>query len=117
MKRLLAIPVGIAACAIALAPAAQADQYDFISDLDANGIYYSDISTMIDLGKITCSQIRSGMPITVEQRDRLGAPVSVGGPLKNAGYSNKEQEYITVAAVKNMCPDQMPTLRAAAAGG
>jgi hypothetical protein len=115
MKKLLTVPVAIAAATV-LAPAAHADQYDFVNDLDAHGIYYSNMSDMIDLGKITCSQIRSGMPITVQQAQAAGASISVGGPLKNAGYSTNESEWITVAAVKNMCPDQWPALKAAAGG-
>ena len=85
---------------IAAAPAAHADQYDFVHDLDDKGIYYSSISDMIDIGKMTCSQLRAG------------SPQSAGTPASLAGYSGNEIGIIVVAATNNMCPDQWPTLRA-----
>jgi hypothetical protein len=43
-----------AAAAVGFAVPAHADEYDFISALDKNGIYYSNINDMIDLGKLAC---------------------------------------------------------------
>lgn len=105
MKLLLAIPTAAVALALT-APTAQADQYDFVSDLDNNGIYYSSISDMIDVGKLTCGNLRRGMPIV--------GPRGVGAPITRLGYSGLEAAIITYAAASNMCPDQMPRLEAAA---
>lgn len=100
MKTRAAVAAAAVVTAIAAAPAANADEYDFVSDLDGKGIYYSSISTMIDIGKLTCSRLRAGSPQTA------GAPASA------AGYSGNEVGIIVVAATNNMCPDQWSTLNA-----
>jgi len=46
--------------ALGIAAPANADQYDFISVLDNNGVYYYNISEMIDLGKAACRTVRTG---------------------------------------------------------
>ena len=43
---------------IGVAAPANADQYDFISYLDNNGVYYDSISDMMDLGKAVCTSTR-----------------------------------------------------------
>ncbi|WP_410506165.1 DUF732 domain-containing protein [Mycolicibacterium mucogenicum] len=93
---------GIVAClaAVALAPTAHADQYDYVNMLDNKGVYYGSISDVIDVGKLTCSRLRAGSPQTA------GAPASA------AGYSSYEVGIIILAATNNMCPDQLPTLQA-----
>jgi hypothetical protein len=101
MKLLLAIPTAAVALAVA-APPAQADQYDFVSELDSRGVYYSSISDMIDIGKLTCGSLRQGT-----------GPLNVGDHITRLGYSGFEAGIIIVAAARNMCPDQMPTVLAA----
>lgn len=100
MKTRVGIATAAIVTAIAATPTAHADEYDFVIDLDGKGIYYSSISTMIDIGKLTCSRLRAGSPETA------GAPASA------AGYSGNEVGIIVVAATNNMCPDQWPTLNA-----
>ncbi len=85
--------------ASANAPAAHADQYDYVHTLDNKGIYYRSISDIIDIGKLTCSRLRAG------------SPESAGAPALAAGYSANEVAIIVVAATTNMCPDQIPTLQ------
>jgi len=65
---LRAITVGLcvaaaAVTATALAAPARADQYDFVSMLDNEGVYYSSITNMIDQGKMACRMLRSGAGI------------------------------------------------------
>jgi hypothetical protein len=97
--------------ALALAAPAQADQYDFISDLDNNGVYYSDVTDVIDLGKQLCKVGRS-------------APTSeallagMGTMLRRSGFTSPaEIEIVVSSAANNMCPDIWPQVRAAAQQG
>lgn len=113
MKTLLAALATIAA--LALAPAAHADQSSYVNDLDSRGIYYSSSIDALNIGKIACSVMRSGAPITVEDAARLGTKYSVGSVIgRTGGYTPSESVAITVAAAKNLCPDQLATLQAAA---
>lgn len=80
---------------------AQADQYDYVSVLDNRGVYYDSILDVIDLGKLACSRMRSGI-----------SPQFAGGPAFAAGYADAEVAIIIVEAVQNMCQDQMPVLQA-----
>ncbi|MCX8564013.1 DUF732 domain-containing protein [Mycolicibacterium mucogenicum] len=84
-----------------VAAPAQADQYDFVSNLDNNGVYYSSISGVIDAGKMTCRLLRSG----------AGVPGALGF-LSRVGYARYESATIVVAAVDNMCPDAQPVIDA-----
>lgn len=95
-----AISLFLLIAAAITAPTAHADQYDYVNALDDKGIYYGSISTVIDVGKLTCSRLRAGSPETA------GAPASA------AGYSGYEIGVIVVAATSHMCPDQWPTLEA-----
>ncbi len=85
-----------------LAPPASADQYDFISALDNQGVSYNNILDMIDIGKAICHSIRNG--------NALG---SVNDALASNGwYSAQERGIIVVAAANTMCPDIWPALNA-----
>lgn len=75
-----------------VAAPAQADQYDFVSDLDNNGVYYSSISGVIDADKMTCRLLRSG----------AGVPALLP---EQGGIRALWVTTIVVAAVDNMCPD------------
>lgn len=106
LKSMLTVYAALLTSFTVAAPAS-ADQYDYVSALDNNGIYYSSISDVIDLGKQLCSVGRS-------------APtngVTIGpmwlGLLKNAGYfSDAEASIIITAATHYMCPDIKPRLNA-----
>jgi len=86
---------------LVVATPAQADQYDFVSYLDNNGVYYSSITGVIDAGKMTCRLLRSG----------AGVPGALGF-LSRAGYARYESATIVVATVDNMCPDAQPVIDA-----
>lgn len=95
MIRNLLISGVLASTAIGLAAPANADQYDFISALDSQGIYYSSVSDMIDLGKATCTVVRRTNNVNI----------AIAG-LTRAGYtSSQERGAILMAAANNMCPD------------
>ena len=88
----------IAALAFLSAPQAHADQYDFVSVLDNNGIFYSSISDMIDIGKAVCTSVR-----------RTGGLAGAANGLQMAGYtSDLEKGTIVSAAANTMCPDIWP---------
>ena len=95
----LAIAAGIGA--LAFAAPAHADQYDYVSYLDSEGVYYSSISGVIDAGKMTCRILRSGG----------GVPAALGF-LTRAGYERYESATIVVSAVDHMCPDTQPVIDA-----
>lgn len=92
---------GLVLAALAAPAPAHADQYDFVSYLDNNGVYYSSISGVIDAGKMTCRILRSGG----------GVPGAMGF-LNRAGYERHESATIVVAAVDDMCPDTQPVIDA-----
>jgi hypothetical protein len=99
MAALTAAALGFVA--IAMSTPANADQFDFVSDLDSDGISYPNgsISNMIDLGKAVCHDLRAGT-----------APNMVVGKLGNVGYSGYEAGTIMGAAANAMCPDTWPVL-------
>jgi Protein of unknown function (DUF732) len=85
----------LAVCgAVALSGPAQADQYDFISQLDNMGVSYESILDMIDIGKELCHDLRSG-----------ATPAVVLGKLQTTGFAAAESAIILMSAVNNMCPD------------
>ena len=85
----------LAVCgAVALSGPAQADEYDFISQLDSTGVYYESILDMIDIGKELCHDLRVG-----------AAPPVVLGKLQNTGFAAAESAIVLMSAVHNMCPD------------
>jgi hypothetical protein len=109
LKRVLAA-TAVPLVAVATAAPAHADQYDYVSTLDSNGIYYPSISKVIDLGKQVCSVGRRAP----------AAGASMMNPLIDllygAGYKSSEEGWIIAnAAVANMCPDVLPKLRASLA--
>lgn len=73
---------------------AKADQYDFISQLDNQGVSYESMIDMIDIGKDLCHDLRSG-----------ANPGMVLGKLQNTGFAPAESAIVLVAAVNNMCVD------------
>lgn len=85
---------------ITVAVPAHADQYDFVSDLDNKGVYYSSLTGVIDAGKLTCRLLRSG----------AGVPATMGF-LARSGYATYESATIVVAAVNDMCPDAQPVVQ------
>ncbi|WP_158167696.1 DUF732 domain-containing protein [Mycolicibacterium smegmatis] len=87
-----------AVCGSALmAGTANADQYDFISDLDNSGVYYGSIVDMIDIGKELCHELRQGV-----------SPSLVLGKLANTGFAPAEAAIVLTSAVNNMCLDVKP---------
>lgn len=97
---LQAVPVGLAAAGIMAAPNAQADQWDYVSYLDNNGVFYRDVLGVISLGKEVCHELRSGTSL-----DAVGNYLT--GPL---GYTGAEAGAIVVGASHGMCPDAIPTI-------
>ncbi|BBZ55229.1 DUF732 domain-containing protein [Mycolicibacterium phocaicum] len=99
--RVLLAATATALVGLFVAGPAEADQYDFVSNLDNNGVYYSSISGVIDAGKMTCRLLRSG----------AGVPGALGF-LSRVGYARYESATIVVAAADNMCPDVEPVIDA-----
>ena len=91
--------------ALGIAAPANADQYDFISVLDNNGVYYYNISEMIDLGKAACRTVRTG--------GTIGSVDSAINLLTRAGFNAvMDRAIIMTAAANTMCPDIWPALNA-----
>jgi len=90
-----------AVTATALAAPARADQYDFVSMLDNEGVYYSSITDVIDQGKMACRMLRSG----------AGMPSALDY-VAGGGYAPYETAFVVASAATNMCPDVLPTVRA-----
>jgi hypothetical protein len=100
MIRNLVIIVALTAAAAAIAVPARADQYDFISALDKNGIYYSNINDMIDVGKLACHSVRAHM----------SGPAVAAQIRSEGGYTQQEAILIMEAAANSMCPDVWPLM-------
>jgi hypothetical protein len=90
IKMVAALLVGaLGACALAVAPPAQADDIDYVMALDDAGVYYSSMSDVIDTGKLVCRSLRGG-----------------GSGLDAAsGFNAAEARIVVRAARSNMCPD------------
>ncbi|AWT52245.1 DUF732 domain-containing protein [Mycolicibacterium smegmatis] len=97
--------VATAVAATALAAPAHADQYDFVSMLDNEGVYYSSITDVIDQGKMACRILRSG----------AGMPPMLSY-VAGGGYAPYETAIVVASAAMNMCPDVLPTVRVFLAG-
>jgi hypothetical protein len=95
----LAVPV----VAVAAAIPANADQFDFVSMLDDNGVYYSSIMDVIDSGKQVCRIVRTyGTPQSVDVAVMM---------LSQQGYgSSMDRAVIIGAAANSMCPDITPQI-------
>ncbi|ABK74180.1 DUF732 domain-containing protein [Mycolicibacterium smegmatis] len=95
-----------AVTATALAAPARADQYDFVSMFDNEGVYYSSITDVIDQGKMVCRMLRNGagMPAPLDY--------AAGG-----GYAPYETAVVVASPAMHMCPDVLPTVRAFLGGG
>ena len=100
MKFITALVIPFAAM-LAFAAPANADQIDYVMVLDTNGVYYDSISDVIDLGKMTCRNLRGG----------AGVPTTLRYVASN-GYPPYEIGVIVEAAAYNMCPDVIPVLEA-----
>lgn len=95
MRAIIGIAGALAlSAAVALAPPAQADQYEFISHLDNSGASYSSTLDMIDIGKAVCHDLRSG-----------DTPPIVMGRLSNVGFATAEASLVIVSAVRYLCVD------------
>lgn len=80
--------------AVLLSSPARADQYDFISQLDNQGVSYDSMLDMIDIGKELCHDLRSGV-----------VPPVVLGKLQNTGFAPMEAAIVLTSAVNAMCAD------------
>lgn len=101
MRKLLLAAVAAPIAALFAAAPSHADQYDYVSQLDNAGVYYSNILDVIDTGKADCSYLRRGVD-----------PGVLMTGLQRLGYAPVEAGQILVSAAVNMCPDTLPALRA-----
>ncbi len=84
---------------VVLAGPARADQYDFITELDNAGVWYSSMIDMIDIGKELCHELRHGV-----------APPLVLGKLANTGFAPAESAIVLMSAVDHLCLDAKPVV-------
>lgn len=89
---------------LASAAPAQADQWDFISNLDSRGVYYTDIFEMINTGKKICATIRNNP--TKSSLDALFLSLT-----RVEGFAPTEGAIIVTAAARHMCPDIWPAVQ------
>ena len=85
--------------AVALSAPARADQYDFIAQLDNQGVFYESMIDMIGIGKELCHDLRFGVD-----------PSLVLGKLQRTGFAPTESAIVLMAAVNNMCADTKPAV-------
>lgn len=98
--RRMAVGCGFAVAAgLALAAPAHADQFEYVSILDNEGVYYSSISDVIDTGKMACRMLRGGADVPAALNYVAGG-----------GYAPYESAVIVTAAALKMCPDVMPVI-------
>jgi hypothetical protein len=98
---LLAFMGTVATAAIVGAPHAKADQYDFISTLDSEGVYYRDINGMINDGKMICGWLRGEQPIGQIMHNVV----------TEGGFDANDAARVVLAAAQDMCPDTMSYLQ------
>ncbi|WP_233213590.1 DUF732 domain-containing protein [Mycobacterium hubeiense] len=104
-RRNIALRRAAAACGfvvvggLALAGPAHADQYEYVSILDNEGVYYSSITDVIDTGKMACRMLRGGADVPAALNYVAGG-----------GYAPYESAVIVTAAALKMCPDVMPVI-------
>lgn len=91
----------VAGAAVLFAPTANADQYEFVAELDARGVYYSDVLQVMEDGKLACHQLRGGAKILDMMQD-----------IVDGGYTAIESGILIRTAVKWMCPDQQDVVDA-----
>lgn len=108
-KRALAL-ISTPLAAVFLAAPADADEMNYTMVLDNNGIYYSSISDVIDMGKQLCSVGRRA-PVNGSAMAQ-----GFGAVLRSGGYTSEaEAKIILGAAADHMCPDIIPSINAAVA--
>lgn len=92
--------------AILTAGTSKADQADFISQLDAQGIFYRDTAATINDGKIICGELRGHEPVgqIVTQAQTEG------------GFPGEKAAMFVMDAANALCPDVLPWLQAQANG-
>lgn len=101
-RPLLLAGLGALAAAATIHPAvAHADQYDFISSLDSQGVYYRDMTGVINDGKTICGWLRSEQRSLKEIFDAV---------VKEGGFDANSAGIVIVAAARTMCPDALPYL-------
>jgi hypothetical protein len=100
MGRIL-LAAALGAAALITAPTASADQWDYVSYLDNNGVVYPNVLDVINTGKHACHHMRNGADV--------GAVMETMGV--ELGYNISEQAFIIIGAATNMCPDQMLRVR------
>lgn len=100
-RRIVTAVVITGASALMLAVPAQADQYDYVAQIDSRGVYYSSIIGVIDDGKMVCRMLRGS-----------GSVPAALNYVAGDGFADYEAVIIAVAAAQNMCPDVMPILAA-----
>jgi hypothetical protein len=111
VKRSASAVLAAGIAAVTLAAPAEADKWDYVSDLDNQGVYYDDRSVVIDLGKWVC-RIGRTAPADQSMVDQLIALTM------EAGYRSSVESLIVVeAASRNMCPDIWPKFRQALRSG
>ena len=103
IRFLLGLAGAGAVIAAATAPA-HADQYDFVGQLDAQGIYYRDITGVINDGKLVCSELRGSGT----------APQVIGQLQSEGGFPGQSAAMVLYDAAQTMCPDVIPKLQAEA---
>lgn len=90
----------LAVCgAVAFSAPARADQYDFIAQLDNQGVFYESMIDMIGIGKELCHELRFGVD-----------PSLVLGKLQRTGFAPTESAIVLLAAVDHMCVDTKPAV-------
>ena len=96
MRGVTATVLAVSASVLFAGPA-RADQYDFITELDNAGVWYSSTIDMIDIGKELCHELRHGV-----------SPPLVLGKLANTGFAPAESAIVLMAAVDHLCLDAKP---------
>lgn len=83
---------------LAFAPESSADQFQYLTYLDNNGVYYRSMTAAMDMGKQACSIGRSAAS-TEEMTNRWSTLTS------SFGYVAKEGDIIVHSAINYLCDD------------
>jgi Protein of unknown function (DUF732) len=64
MKAAVSVAAGMAIASLTFAATpAHADEFDFASAIERDGGYYESLTDVINLGHLSCRELRSGVPV------------------------------------------------------
>lgn len=88
---------------------AWADEYDFVSWFERDGIHYQSIVDLVNLGNLACGELRAGFDVTQVARDVRSFMVGMPSPYVDEGMQTPSPGLLTAKTLNGsttvLCPD------------